>query len=156
MKKLFTILCAAALLLAAPMTVFAEDVEVHEPGTTNVQLTASATSTYSVKIPQVVDVTALSTTLTVYAKGDIAANEQLSISYNGAGLQLVDQTNGSNKANIDLSFAGDAALLNWDDIDDPEYINNDSMVVTITHAAISSGVWSATLPIVIALNTITV
>ena len=151
MKKFLTTLTASSLLLAMPMNVLAEDQEITEDCTQNIKLTANATSSYSVKLPQVFDVTNLSTTLTIYAKGDIAADETLDISYASENIALKDTVTANPHEDIPLSFEGDGVSLTWDDIDD-DYDKNTSMTITITHGALTSGSWEAQLPITIALS----
>lgn len=134
----------------------AEEYEVtqsSESKEVNVQLYANVTSTYSVKIPAQFDVTPVTTTLKVFAKGDISADEKLSITYQNTGVKLHETgTSETKHPDIDLTLTGEAANLAWNQIDKTSYGENAHLQITITHDVIAAGYWTTDLPITIALN----
>lgn len=161
MKKSLTILCALLMMVTSFASVFADETPgdqefiVSTPQDVNVKLYAQVASSYSVKIPKEFDVTATNTSLVIYAKGDITANERLSISYTNSNIALSETaTNTADKhADVPLTLTGDAVNLKWNQID-KDYLQNSNLSINIQHAALTAGYWSTNLPITIALNTV--
>jgi len=158
MKKIITILLSITMLMALPMSIYAEDnnqtIDKDHQGDVSVELYASGTSTYSVYLPTKLDVSGASTTLTIKAKGDITPDEKLNIAVTKTGIALKDQATNANKRNdIDLTITGDDGTFTYDQIDDADYDNNSSVTMTITNeGTIPSGNWKTTLPITISLG----
>ena len=165
MKKKLTILCALLMMVTSFASVFADeesgqeieetDYIVETAKSVDVKLYAEITSSYSVKIPKEFDVKETETNLTIYAKGDITANERLSITYQKEGVALSESvTNeGDEHADVPLTLSGDAANFKWNQID-KEYEQNSFLTINIKHSKLAAGYWSTNLPITIALNTV--
>jgi len=156
MKKLTTLLLALMMLLALPVSVFADEDNYDlgkDDDDVSVELYASGTSTYSVYFPKKLDVSSGNVTLTIKAKGDITPDELLNISFAKEDIVLEDQAEDDNKRDdIPLTIEGDFGAFEWDDIADADYANNQSVSVAISHSGILAGSWKTTLPITISLD----
>ena len=151
MKKILTTLMVAMLMAIVPMNLFAEgDTDLgNNPTSGTVELYANVASEYSVKFPSRVDVTPTSKTFNVYAKGDIASDETLTISYdNSSEIKLVD-VNTSGKEDIALNISVTGNTFTYETL--PVNYSDTSALFTITHAAITAGAYEADLPLVISL-----
>lgn len=149
MKKLFTLLFATLMVLL-PAGVFADEQEVTSDSAT-VQLTASKASSYKVKLPQTVDVSSNSTTFNVYAKGDIASNQKITVSVGEGDHILKDVlTTSSKQANLSVSVSNGDFL--FENLGVENYSQEKYATFTVTHETLSAGSYAYNLPIVIELN----
>lgn len=156
MKKILTVLCSVGLLMAMPVNVFADEYEVKADGTKNVDLVANATSSYTVKIPKQVDVSDGDEDLTILAKGDIASDEKIAISYDDSNCALKDTSEATTKQEdvaLTISFVDDVCDFLFDDIKG-DFANNSKVVINIKHGGIPAGSFAAVLPITIALTSL--
>ena len=135
------------LALLIPHGVFADEQEVNEDAT--VLLTATKLSTYTVKLPQSVDVSENSVSFDVLAKGDIIATKQLSIS-SGNSATLSD-TYGRANVSVTVSKSGSAFTY---DVLPANYDNTKKVTFTLTHATLGAGSYSGELPITISLDNV--
>ena len=149
MKKILTILMLAALVLASPANIFAEDQELNQDSTSGtVKLTAEKASTYTVKLPTSVDVSATSATFTAYIKGDVDGAKKLVIAEDTNNGTNVLKNNAVAGRNVDLTISVDKSI-NGSDITS-EY-TSDGIVITVSHAAIAAGTYTCDLPLTISL-----
>ena len=149
MKKILTILMLAALVLASPANIFAEDQELNQDSTSGtVKLTAEKASTYTVKLPTSVDVSANSATFTAYIKGDVDGAKKLVIAEDTNKGTNVLKNNAVTGRNVDLTISVDKSI-NGSDITS-EY-TSDGIVITVSHAAIAAGTYTCDLPLTISL-----
>lgn len=149
MKKIFTLLFATLMVLL-PVGVFADEQEVSVNSAT-VQLTATKGSTYKVKLPQTVDVSENSTTFNVYAKGDIATNQKISVSVGEGDHALKDVLEDSLKQ-MDISIDVSNGDFLFAKLGVTNYSLEDFATFTVTHETLSAGSYIYNLPIVIELN----
>lgn len=157
MKKVLTVLCSMALLLAFPANILADesnDNDVTSDGTENVTLYAEATSSYTVRLPLRVNVADASSTITIQAKGDIASDEEILITYDDSSCVLQDQSGADttqDDVTLTFEFDEDKDAFLFNEITG-EFAANSTVVINVTHDAIPAGSWEATLPITIALT----
>lgn len=157
MKKVLTVLCSMAVLLAFPANIFAEESnnnDVTSDGTENVVLYAEATSSYTVRLPKKVNVSATESEITIQAKGDIASDEEILITYDDSSCALADQSGAATtQDDVALTFAFDEGIdaFLFDGIKG-DFAANSTVVINVTHDALPAGNWEATLPITIALT----
>lgn len=153
MKKILTFLFVSILTFCLQATVFAEEgnTEVSDGSQGTVELFAQIASRYTVKLPRRVDVGSNSTTFNIFAKGSIAANQQLDVTYDDSSEhKLEDQTVGSTRSyplNIvvnDGSFAADQLTDLYQDALKATF--------TVTHTSLMAGNYRCDLPILISLH----
>lgn len=149
MKKYLTILLAAAMMLVAPAGVFADELqELNEnPTEGTIKLIANKTSSYTVKLPKVLDVSSDSTTFDIQAKGDVDGAMVLVVEKDTGDHALVDAS-GKNE-DIALTITDGSGISGK--VIEAEYVDTAKDSMTIEHAAITAGDWSYELPIVIRL-----
>ena len=155
MKKILTVLLAAAMMVITPVGVFADE-NVNEitptagaDGEGTVKLKADIVSNYTVKLPKVVDVTNKSTTVDIYAKGDVDGGMKIVFSENTGTHQLADASSKNTAKDITVSFGNG---INGSSIQASYSTAKDTM--TIGHGDLPAGSWSCDLPIVIKLEKI--
>ena len=152
MKKILTILMLAALVLASPANIFADEAteqELSQESTGGtVKLTASKASTYTVKLPKSVDVSANSATFTAYIKGDVDGAKKIVIAEDKSNGTNVLENNAVTGRNVDLTISVDKSI-NGSDISS-EY-TSDGITITVSHAAIAAGTYTCDLPLTISL-----
>ena len=149
MKKLFTLLFATLMVLL-PTGVFADEQEVVSDSAT-VQLTASKASSYKVKLPQTVDVSNNSTTFNVYAKGDIAFNQKITVSV-GEGDHILKDILVDSLKQVDLTVNVSNGDFLFETLGVDNYSQEKYATFTVTHDTLSAGSYAYSLPIVIELN----
>lgn len=154
MKKILTVLSVFMMLVAMPIGILAEDDDTtlsNNPEEGTVELYANVASTYSVKFPTRVDVTPTSKDFNVYAKGDIASDETLTISYDDSETINLDDGNATTKSLIPLTINVSSNEFGFDDLP-ADFDDNVYAQFSITHAAITAGHYTADLPLVIELS----
>ena len=152
MKKYLTVLFVAMMMVILPANIFAEEGmnEVTDDSAT-VELEAIKASSYKVKLPKKVDVSETSKTFNVFTAGDIAASEELVISYDSTStIYLQDVVSGSDKANVALGINAADGTFHSDDLN-VDY-GDAKAVFTITHGALQAGKYAAVLPVTITLQ----
>ena len=153
MKKFLTVLLSAAMLIAAPATIFADE-NIQELGSTDesdvdgsIDLEAIIVSSYTLKLPTKVDVKNNSTTFDIYAKGDVDGAKKIVISEDNAGNnELTDASGVKTAQKLTVSFG--QGILGSDIKADYDTAKE---TVTVTHDTLLAGSWSCELPIVIQL-----
>jgi hypothetical protein len=149
MKKILTILMLAALVLASPANIFAEDQELTQNTTSGtVQLTASKASTYTVKLPTSVDVSANSATFTAYIKGDVDGAKKLVIAEDKSKGTNVLKNNAVTGRDVDLTISVDKSI---DGSDITSEYASTGITITVSHADIAAGTYTCDLPLTISL-----
>ena len=155
MTKILTILMLAALVLASPANIFADEAteqELSQESTGGtVKLTASKASTYTVKLPKSVDVSANSATFTAYIKGDVDGAKKLVIAEDTNNGTNVLKNNAVTGRNVDLKITVDKSI-NGSDISS-EYAST-GITITVSHADIAAGTYTCDLPLTISLANI--
>ena len=154
MKKIFTIALAFSLMLLMPGAIFAEEnneQEITSAGSENVELYAEVDSTYTVRLPQKVDVTNKTKTFDVDAYGNISSQKKVSVVFNTSA-QLLDKNTSNNKREaISLTISNNSHDFTFDQLED-DYCDDVKFTVTVTHSEdIPAGSWSVNLPVVISL-----
>lgn len=155
MKKVLTMLLVAAMVIVAPASVFAEENEL-SPATSqtevtgSVDLVANIVSTYTIKLPKQIDVSGLSTSVDIFAKGDVDGSKKIVISETNAGQNKIADL--ANKNTAEALTVGFGSGIEGKDIDASYGTAKDTM--TITHAALKAGSWKCVLPILIKLENI--
>lgn len=148
MKKILTILMLAALVLASPANIFA-DQELNQNSTSGtVQLTASKASTYTVKLPTSVDVSADSATFKAFIKGDVDGAKKVVIAEDTSKGTNILKNNAIDGRDVDLTISVDKAI-NGADITS-EY-TEDGITITVSHETIAAGTYTCNLPLTISL-----
>lgn len=156
MKKILTVLMAAALLIACPISnVFADETQI-ENITNNTEgsvlLKATKASSYSVQLPVSIDVSSGSGTITIKAKGDVDSAYEIVVTEKAdATNQLVDDADANNTVDItvDLGDAISGASVT------ANYTDNAKTEIAVSHNGLTAGSYSYNLPIVISLQKIT-
>ena len=160
MKKVLTVLLTAAMCAIAPAAIFAETPEpdptinefTPETDTTqvdgSVDLEAEIVSTYTVKLPKVIDVNSESTTVDIFAKGDVDGSKKIVISEKNAGSNSLADLSGKNQAKaLTIGFGtgieGKNILADY---------STAKEVMTIAHSKLVAGSWKCNLPILIKLE----
>ena len=155
MKKILTILMLAALVLASPANIFADEAteqELSQESTGGtVKLTASKASTYTVKLPKSVDVSANSATFTAYIKGDVDGAKKIVIAEDKSNGTNVLENNAVTGRNVDLTISVDKSI-NGNEITS-EYAST-GITITVSHADIAAGTYTCDLPLTISLANI--
>lgn len=158
MKKILTVLLAAAMCIVTPAAIFADTATDNEftPADDAVQvegsvdLEAEIVSTYTVKLPKVVDVKSETTTVDIFAKGDVDGSKKIVISEKNAGSNtLVDQSGRKQAEALTISFGtgieGKNILADY---------GTAKEVMTVTHNKLVAGAWKCNLPILIKLDNV--
>lgn len=156
MRKYLSLLLALLLSLS-PTAISATDDynEVTSDGDQTIELYALVTSSYTVKLPKSVDVSTSGTTFTIEVKGDIAADEQISISFDDCSLSETSVKTGDDAhEDIELTVSADVETFTFDLIEADTYAETGKATVTVTHDTIPAGDWSADLSVTISLNDI--
>ena len=158
MKKIVTVLLAAAMCIVAPAAIFADEFNQYEPveGKTDsegsVELKAEITSTYTVKLPKVVDVKADSTDVVIQAKGDVDGSKKIVFSQkNAANDKLADESGKNTAEDLTITFGTGIAGSSIK----ADYASDVKETMNITHAKLKAGSWKYTLPLLIKLEDIT-
>ena len=155
MKKILTILMLAALVLASPANIFADEATEQELSQEStgwtVKLTASKASTYTVKLPKSVDVSANSATFTAYIKGDVDGAKKIVIAEDKSNGTNVLENNAVTGRNVDLTISVDKSI-NGNEITS-EYAST-GITITVSHADIAAGTYTCDLPLTISLANI--
>lgn len=144
MKKL-TILLVTLLTLMLPVGIAAEEVEVNNDS--NIDLYANIESSYMVKLPRSVDVSANSVDVVIKAKGDIAADKQLNITATDS-LQLADS---KGRASVTVNVTKQGSPFLYDTLP-AEYTDTAKVTFTLTHQTLAAGAYTGILPITISLE----
>lgn len=150
MKKLLTILLAAAVMICTPMSIFADDfneVAQDDLTTPDVILKANASSKYTVKLPKEVNVSANEKTFKVYAYGDLDGAYEISVQP-GEGEHALKDDAGV-KDDVALTISADKTLT-IEEIGTEDY-NDSCITFTVEHADLLAGSYTYSLPIVISL-----
>ncbi|MBQ3295034.1 MAG: hypothetical protein IJI83_07105 [Oscillospiraceae bacterium] len=155
MKKILSVLLVAMMLAIMPATVFADgDTNEVTGDSATVELEASMTSSYRVRLPKKVDVSDATKTFDVYVCGDIAASEELVIAYtNNETLYLHDTVTGSSKADVPLNISVSGNTFAHNVL--PATYDTAKATFTVTHNALQAGRYSAIMPVTITLRTVT-
>ena len=151
MKKILTALLATALMISAPMCLFAEEAETPNPQTGQVDLIASKSSTYYLQIPKNVDVSESGKTFDILIKGDVDSAKQLAINEDkgeqGTTVNyLVDTADSNNKVAISTTVSDPVIGANITSA----YLAK--ITFTVTHDALSAGSYTCGMPIKISLQ----
>lgn len=153
MKKILTVLLAAAMIMAVPTSIFAD--ETNNELNSNAQLTdingsinlvASKISSYTVKFPKSLDVTDASKTCDFYVKGDVDGSKKVVIDKGTGTHQLTDKA--GTKAAVALSISFGSGVEGKDILS--EY-GTAKETMTITHGALAAATYGYELPVVIKL-----
>lgn len=151
MKKILTILLAAAVMICTPMSIFADtdfnEVAQDAETTPDVILKANAASKYTVKLPKEVNVSATEKTFKVYAYGDLDGAYEISVQPGAGEHALKDDAD--IKADVALTISADKTLA-VDEIATDDY-NDECITFTVEHAQLLAGSYTYSLPIVISL-----
>ena len=152
MKKILTVLLASAMMFVAPAGVFADELQELEENPTEgtIQLVASKTSSYTVKLPKVLDVSDDSTTFDIQAKGDVDGAMKVVVE-KATGDHLLADNSGKNEAKV-LTITNGNGIAG--SVIEENYAEAAKDSMTIVHDSISAGDWSYELPIVIRLAAI--
>lgn len=159
MKKILTVLLAAAMCIVAPSAIFADTETEYEftPATDstetsgNVELKADIVSTYTVKLPKVINVAEDNKTVDILAKGDVDGSKKIVISESNAGNNTLNDLSNKNTAvALSISFGTGIEGKNIE-----ATYGNAKDTMTISHGALKAGAWKCTLPILIKLQDIT-
>lgn len=137
MKKIFLI-----LLLAICTTKTIQADEYGNEGTYSISLSCTSLPSYSVKIPTSIDISNPNTTLTFYVKGDIYADQELSVVFDSTATISCANKNETAYISQDKSSWNYSQLTNT---------YNDSSI-SISHNDLSAGKWSGILNVVISLQ----
>jgi len=152
MKKLLTILLAAAMLVVAPATIFADETNVQELGEDDasgtIELEATISSSYTLKLPLKVDVSETSSTCDIYAKGDVDGSKTIVISEDNAGENVLED-GADLKTDKTLTITFGSGISGADITS--EY-GDAKETITIVHDALEAGSWTCSLPILISLS----
>jgi len=152
MKKLLTILLAAAMLVVAPATIFADEDNIQELGTDDasgtIELEATISSSYTLKLPLKVDVSSNSSTCDIYAKGDVDGSKTIVISEDNAGENVLED-GADLKADKALTVTFGTGIAGSDITSD---YGSAKETITIVHDTLQAGSWTCSLPILIKLS----
>lgn len=155
MKKILYVLVVTALIITIPAQIFAEEDNEKEITSTDgtssessIQLEATIVSAYTLKFPKKVDVQQTSTTVDIFAKGDVDGSKKIVIEEKNQGSNVLkDSAELKEDTSLSISFAGG---IDGDDIGSDYDTAKDTM--TIEHDQLKAGLWSCELPIVIKLE----
>lgn len=148
MKKILTVLLATAMIAALPANVFADELELTNASTTGtITLSATKASSYTVKLPKVVDVSSLSTGIDIFAKGDVDGSKKLAIEETDAGENYLKDEAGIKQ---DKLLSVTAAYVNGEDITS-DYGQSKNATLVVAHEELDAGAWKCELPILIRL-----
>lgn len=150
MKKTLTALLLVSLMMILPANVFADEEQEVSGNSANVTLYATKNSTYYVKLPVRVDVSAVSETFTVLAKGDIASSEELTIGYASGTYNLVDTVAESTKTPVALNVSVTNPTFAYTDLGNT--YGQNGATFTISHNALQAGAYECVLPVTISLD----
>lgn len=150
MKKILTVLLSAAMVVAAPASIFADEFQQIENNVNEgtILLEASKASSYTVKLPTKVNVSNDSTTFNIYAKGDV----------DGSKMVVVEAQAGDHYIKDDAKLKADKKLtITAGDGIKGEFIGEDydlekGTTMTLVHDPIEAGSWNGELPILIKLS----
>lgn len=161
MKKILTVLLAAAMVATVPTSIFADELGDNEKeiatGATladlngTIDLEAVMVSAYTVKLPKKLDVKAKSVTCDIYAKGDVDGSKKIVITEDNAGQNKLADTAGV-KTDVDLTVSFGTGIEGKDIESD---YNTAKETMTIAHGDLAAATWKCELPIVIKLADIT-
>lgn len=142
---LASLVCTALV----PMSVCAEDTVVTSPTDETIQLTANKTSSYTVTLPKIVDISTNETKFNVKVKGDINSNETITVTMNDTHLSETASTESKHEdVPVSVTFGdGKSFAYKAADIKD-ENIKQ----ATLTHDTLPAGTWSGSLTVNIAVN----
>ena len=155
MKKILTALLATALLVATPSAIFADEnpnQELNTPSSGSIELFATVASSYTLKLPKKVDVSAASTEIKIYAKGDVDGGKKIMVreKVETGGHSLADKA--SKQQAVALTVTAGTGINGKDvgaDYNDEKYTT-----LTVAHGTLGAADWSCNLPIVISLDNI--
>ncbi|MDO5332261.1 MAG: hypothetical protein Q4E99_06230 [Bacillota bacterium] len=156
MKKILTALLAAAMLVVAPATLFAEqedpNQELETPSSGSIELFATVASSYTLKLPKKVDVSELSTEIKIYAKGDVDAGKKIMVKEKDetGGHSLVDKASKKQAKALTVTAGGG---INGGDVG-ASYNDEKYTTLTVVHGNLDAAEWTCNLPIVISLDNI--
>lgn len=156
MKKILTVLLAAAMVIVSPTCVFAAELGENEQvfeasgetlnGEKNIELEATIVSSYVIKLPIKVDVSGESTNVDIFAKGDVDGDKTIQISKKNDTNSLAN-TAKQKTAALTITFGSGISGKNVAD----DYCDDAKETMTIVHDALTAGSWSLQLPILIKL-----
>ena len=146
LKKILITL-VTVLLALVPINALAEENVENQ----TIELIATKASTYKVKLPKTVDISPNTSTFNIVVAGEISSDKKIVISYDATDLKLVDQSTHDKNEDIPLTIS----------LSNNEFINTDLTAefedatkvatFTCTHGDLKSGLYKASLPVVIAL-----
>ena len=136
MKKIFLILFLSCLIC---FKVEAEDIS--EDGNYTISLHINNPPTYTVRLPQTIDVSSTSTVLTFYIRGDIYADQTLNVSF-AKNVTLTDSIN-----TVPVYITQDKSSWSYSELSGLY----SSSTVVITHSQLNAGVWTGRLDVSISL-----
>lgn len=154
MRKILTVLLTAAMLIVAPSAIFADEDPNQElnqsVGNGTIELFATVASNYTVKLPKKVDVSANSTIIKIFAKGDVDGSKKIMVKekVEQDGHSLTDKA--SLKQAKALTVTAGTGIEGKDigsDYNDQKYTT-----LTVVHTDLEAGDWLCNLPIVISLD----
>ena len=158
MKKILTVLLVAAMMIATPAGIFADekpaktdnDQELESnPTAGTVKLVATAASSYTLMFPKQVDVSTSGATANIFAKGDVDGNKVIVIAEKDKGTHVLKD--GANlKADVGVSVAFGSGIAG--SLIKSDYDNAAKETMTVTHTGLLAGSWSCDLPIVISVQ----
>lgn len=156
MKKILTTLLAAAMLIAAPSAIFADEYQdLKGAQTATVKLKATIASSFYVRLPKEVSVEQATTRFTILAKGDVDAAKQIVFSeYIKEGDDcnyIADESNKNEPVEITVT-PGDP--IKGVDVG-ADYNDQKGSTMKVFHDKLNAGTWSCQLPIVISLEDVT-
>lgn len=152
MKKLLAILMTAALILELPVANILAEQELSEADSEGtVELVASKASSYSIKLPIQVDVSATSTTFKAYVKGDVDGSKKIVIAEDKSAGDNYLKDEANLKPDVPLEITIDKAM-NGEDIQ-ADY-TSDGITFTVLHDPIDAGNFKCNLPLTITLTAI--
>jgi len=152
MKKTLITLLIICLAAVIPNGVFADEYDQDDDASQSVELYAEVSSTYTVKLPQNVDVTNEEVTFDVQALGDITSAKKLNVAFD-ASASLVDQSGKSSKREaIALTIENGTNNFTFNELG-AEYSDDVKATVTVKHTGVTipAGTWSVDLPVTISL-----
>lgn len=151
MKKILTTVLVSMMALMIPSGIFADTAYNEVDSDSNVKLYANVDSTYTVKFPQEVDVTAKSTDIFVQAKGNISSDKKISVAL-ASSANLEDQSQATKKRDsIALTVTNNTHDFAYSDLK-ADYDNTVAFTANVAHTNdIPAGSWSVNLPVTIAL-----
>ena len=162
MKKLLTAILATCMLLAMPSAIFADttddDTQTYDKSTAEqkkVRLYADVDSTYTVRLPQQVNVKEKSKDFDVDAKGNISSTKKVSVAFDGSASLVDTNTSDKKKESISLTITNNTHDFLFDDLLADDYNDTAKFTVNVAHDdEIPAGTWEVYLPVTISLASI--